>query len=646
VAARVVQMIVILALLVAGSGPRGVAGQTNRAATLAEAEAIWIQHDFRGAYEAFAQVAETTRGRQRAAALRWRGLLAWRHFGDHDFGAALFDEALAVGVERSETLRELSRLELDRGEFDGAWEAAASAVRSAETEGNRMAAIAQRARVANAQAEARVAASGKTSLAETELGRLREAYGPLAEAIRATSGDLDLARVGVRTALLLGDGSGLLEAWRSYYVLIVGQEDAGVLGGPRETLHRLLPAWSPAAVTPGALAEVVVALGESAFHREAWLAPRLETFSASAVFTGSSLESRAHEILAYAEFIESGRELTDAFYAATSEEKPDADEVAAFRSNFVELARPLWAAIAWGDAPFTLNESTLKQVLELRFGATLLTGETAGYEDIHWGHRVIDEQMEVSQYGYTAELGFTSLDGMVSNGFQSWAWDHRTGHGGWAVANAVTQVRTGYAGTARGVWRGIRDPVDLERFRRETDRETRDDWARAARDEFAYLPGLVKRLQLQGVEQLLAMLASRGVTDADPEQLEREFILALDATIFESSIVAHEGRHSIDKRINPRFSTPELEFRAKLSQVAFASYPRLALDGIFSGNIGDQTPHGQANLRVIQGLVEWMDAHQSEIEGFDVGRPTLPQFDRLTDEQMKAAFAAQDPLAR
>jgi len=254
--------------------------------------------------------------------------------------------------------------------------------------------------------------------------------------------------------------------------------------------------------------------------------------------------------------------------------------------------------------------------------------------------------MEVSQYGYDADLGFTSLDGMTSNGFQSWAWDHRTGHGGWAVANAVTQVRTGYAGTARGVWRGIRDSVDLRRFQRETDRETRDDWTRAARDEFTFLPGLVKRLQLQGVEQLLTDLADRGITDADPAELEREFILALDGTIFESSIVAHEGRHAIDKRINPRFSTPELEFRAKLSQVVFATYPRLALDGILSGNIGDPTPHGQANLRVIQGLVDWMDTHQAEIEGFDVFRPTLPQFDRLTDEQIKAAFAAQDPLAR
>jgi hypothetical protein len=140
-------------------------------------------------------------------------------------------------------------------------------------------------------------------------------------------------------------------------------------------------------------------------------------------------------------------------------------------------------------------------------------------------------------------------------------------------------------------------------------------------------------------------LAKRGVTSSEPEALEREFLVGIDRTIFESSIVAHEGRHAIDKRINSRFSGSEMEFRAKLSQVVFATYPRLAMDGIMSGNIGDETPHGQANLKAVKGVVAWMEAHAGEIEGFDEDRPTLPQFDRLTDEQIKATFAAQDPLA-
>jgi hypothetical protein len=42
-------------------------------------------------------------------------------------------------------------------------------------------------------------------------------------------------------------------------------------------------------------------------------------------------------------------------------------------------------------------------------------------------------------------------------------------------------------------------------------------------------------------------------------------------------------------------------------------------------------------------LGTWMQAHSTEIAGLDSSRPLLPQFDRLTDEQMRAAFRSMDP---
>jgi hypothetical protein len=636
---------VLLTMAIGGSLLAFQMERGPEAPTLAEAEAIWMQHDFRGADEAFADVAASLDGRDRAAALRWRGLLAWRHFDDHEAGASLFDGALAVGVEISETWRERSRLERDRGRFDDAWRTSGEAIRTAETESNRLAAITQRLKVAIVEAEGKIATGGKTTLSPAVIARLVAAYRPVAVGIRANPSDLKLAAAGARAALLLGDGPGLLEAWWSYFVLIVGQEDAGVLGASRETLLRLLPDWDAGSATPDDVADVVVALGESALHREAWLATRLTAFSGNVDIGVARSAPRARELLAYAEFIEAARRLTDAFYLETSHEKPASGRVSEFRDEFVHLAEPLWDAIEWSGGPRELNQSNLKQVLDRRFGADLLTGRTAGYQDVHLGHRVIDDRLEVTQYGRTADLEFVSLDGMVSNGYQSWAWDYRSSHGGWAGANGVTQVRPGYAGTARELWRAINDPVELGRFEQAAAAETADDWDRAADDPYAYLPGLVKRLQLQGIRQFMNDLAKRGVTSADPEALEREFLVGIDRTIFESSIVAHEGRHAIDKRIGSRFSGSAMEFRAKLSQVVFATYPRLAMDGIMSGNIGDQTPHGQANLKAVKGVVAWMEAHAGEIEGFDEDRPTLPQFDRLTDEQIKAAFAAQDPLA-
>jgi hypothetical protein len=79
--------------------------------------------------------------------------------------------------------------------------------------------------------------------------------------------------------------------------------------------------------------------------------------------------------------------------------------------------------------------------------------------------------------------------------------------------------------------------------------------------------------------------------------------------------------------------------------VTFAPRPRLALDAIVSPNIGDASPHGQANARIMQELLAWMTAHASEIEHFDPHAPTLLQLPLLTDDQLRRAFASMDPMA-
>ena len=41
-----------------------------------------------------------------------------------------------------------------------------------------------------------------------------------------------------------------------------------------------------------------------------------------------------------------------------------------------------------------------------------------------------------------------------------------------------------------------------------------------------------------------------------------------------------------------------------------------------------------------------MEAHKAEIDGFDPNRPTLPQLDKLTDEQLKEMAKSYDPMAQ
>jgi len=41
-----------------------------------------------------------------------------------------------------------------------------------------------------------------------------------------------------------------------------------------------------------------------------------------------------------------------------------------------------------------------------------------------------------------------------------------------------------------------------------------------------------------------------------------------------------------------------------------------------------------------------LGGHGGEIPDFDPWRPLLPRLDRLSDDQLKAAMASMDPLAR
>lgn len=124
-------------------------------------------------------------------------------------------------------------------------------------------------------------------------------------------------------------------------------------------------------------------------------------------------------------------------------------------------------------------------------------------------------------------------------------------------------------------------------------------------------------------------------------ELQLAFIAEIERIDLEASIIAHEGRHAIESRYALNFLRPgsEREFLAKLSEVAFSSAPFLAIGGgILTRNTGDGTSHGKANERIMRGLVAWMRDNGGSI-------PVLPQLDRLTDDQLRAAFRSLDPAA-
>lgn len=597
------------------------------------------QHDIAGAEEAFGRVAEADGipSSEKVTARVLRGLIAWRYRGDFESAERELAIALGLAEDSSGVLADVSRMERERGRLEDAMEAARGALRTAKTPPERAAAARRLGEAALAAADVEVGSDSPRAPDPRARRWLAEARDRLAALLPENRGALSFSRTALRVALLAGDGAGALEAWRSYYVTVLEREDPGLLAEPRRVLERSLPAWAGDGPPPpeGVRAALARALAGSAFFEEAaWAARGLGAGGPVA----APDDPRVEEILAYARFVRDVEELSDAYYRRTAVGEGDPE---AFRESLVGRAAALWPELVWeGPAP-EFDPETMERELGRRFRAVIVLGTTAGYFDLHYGHRVVDDSLAVEQYGHRADLRFVSVDGMVSNGFQSWAWDYRAQHGGTANEEAIFQVRPA-SSDSRGAWRAVADSAAraerLERERRETER----DWTRAREDPYAYLPGLETRLERQGREALKEELETRGLRG---RPLEDAFLAAHREAKFASAIVAHEGRHAIDRRLGLDLPLEDREYRAKLSEVAFAPRPRLALGAILDRNIGDATPHGRANLRIVKGLVAWMEAHAGEIPGLDLERPLLPQLDRLGDAQLRAAFRSMDPLA-
>jgi hypothetical protein len=78
----------------------------------------------------------------------------------------------------------------------------------------------------------------------------------------------------------------------------------------------------------------------------------------------------------------------------------------------------------------------------------------------------------------------------------------------------------------------------------------------------------------------------------------------LESEDFRVSYLAHEGQHFSDNRRFPNLEQPDLEYRAKLVELAMAKTSVYDLLEAFASNVGTDpsVPHSLANGRVIKGL--------------------------------------------
>ena len=282
-----------------------------------------------------------------------------------------------------------------------------------------------------------------------------------------------------------------------------------------------------------------------------------------------------------------------------------------------------------------------KAALLKYYGIVGTVGTTSGYPSIHMGHVIEDHQDRVTQYGHSADIHFMAIDNMIGNGFESWLWDGSAMVGGWTADGTIVHVRPGYVASPSKAYRLTRDSASRRELIGRQAQRAAEDIAKLKARPVATLEGLNDRLQLQLVDQIWAGARSKASSEAD---IRRAFLAEYSRANLNQSIRVHEGRHAIDETLHLNVKQPELEYRAKLSELALTAYPRMALANMNRSLEGDG-PHDQAGARIFGEYRKWIETHPNEVMGFDPAKPALAQLDKLTDGQLREVASALDPLA-
>ena len=257
------------------------------------------------------------------------------------------------------------------------------------------------------------------------------------------------------------------------------------------------------------------------------------------------------------------------------------------------------------------------------------------------GHIVNQEKARVEQYGYKPEFTYTQIDMMVSNGFSSWFWENKA-IGGWATDKEIIRVREVYLSGPIQAWKMLTDSLE----RRKTKKVINEFLGNLNENQIEVAKGLAAKLKFDAVRALYQDLASKGLSGKD---LKLAFLSKYEQYRTEASLLAHEGRHSIDQKYMPvafeAWSNEIREFRGKLSQIIFAPEPRLELPGMLTSISGD-SGHIKANKRIVAVAIDWIKENKEHISGYTDKKSAFAQMYLLNNRQIRECYKQADPLNR
>lgn len=567
---------------------------------------------------------DTLKKDQKYLALTRLAFQDWKYFNNYNSAKKRLLEAVSVRESAFDGLMLLSRIEREYGNYNKALNTSLKAKKIARTKNEINA-----AHIAYAQTVFEIIVNAIENNQQYDKTLLNETIKLLSNILEHNAGMPKPSKLLLALALLNNDGENVLKAWKSYFHIQEIEETYPYLLTSAIKLKNICKEWNGKKLNINSEEKLIIALADSRFYE---FIP---------VFVMASKNRKQYnqavkDILSYALYLKEVKGKTDAYYRLIAVEKENEKE---YKNWLSARKKQLWNSVSFLAKKKYSRENFISET-ERHFGARGFEGGTASYKGFNLclGHIVNQESAIVKQYGYTPEFTYTEIDMMTSNTFPSWYWENKAS-GGWATENEIIRVREAYLKRPFLEWNTVTDSTT----KKEIELLNKTFISSKGSSTLKEQKGLERKLNYDASTDLYKNLQNEGYKNT---KLKLAFLNRFKHYRMEATILAHEGRHSIEKRyMLEQFSewdNEEREFHAKLSQIIFATEPRYELAGMVADL--NETGHGKANKRIVDIALNWVKKNSGKIKGYSESKSEFSQIYLLTNSQIKQLFKQVDPM--
>lgn len=632
---------VVACVLVAGNTLAGIP-RTGFCKELSNADKLWRAGRFHETHDLYVEIADSKdhTSLDRVGALQRLALQAWLKYEKADSAMAFLRQAVQLGEAKALSYAMMSRFVLDNNPSDSAIILAKYSLSESQKLSDSLQAVLALGRATLAFAkDAQLAGNSIDTLA------LRDAAQKLNAVGQFVPFETDLWDCLLGVSLVLGDGPLAMRAWKRYLEMAPNDSLFTLAGGSIFGLPELLSSWNGNALNYESRRVLVRALVASRLYDYAELIATSPGLPDEAEFVR---DPEIAGMLSYAGLVTRAR---SRIFRIFRKRLMGDSTIATDIQDFLGLAYNYWLSLDYAGERPEFSTDEIGAQLSQKWGAAFCSVDFSPSNfDITWGHAIRTEVREIEQYGHRIEVKIVDLDQMVSAGMMEWITDGDVQIGGWTpTPEAIYRIRPAWHDSGIYAWEALTSPDERKHIQDRILGLGLVDDSLATADPHANLPGAGLRIMYTSQKRIYDSLISAGYAG---DQLCRVFVGEYQRLKYEASIVAHEGRHAIDMAFyGEEFGTwnaTTVELRAKLSEVLFSPDPWFTVgnSAVVFYTSDTTSGHGAASRLIRKQLVDWMDDHVDEINGFDRSRPTLPQLELLSTEQLLTALKELDPLAK